>query len=105
VSKLRIAGVGAGPFGRNHIRVIRESDAAELSGVLDSSPERASAANCRIFSTFEELAENSDSAVVSTRIAEPPMQQYEIMMLQTSSMGPGWSGIRPINNTNRGTNL
>jgi predicted dehydrogenase len=65
VSKLRIAVVGAGSFGRNHIRVIRESD-AELSGVLDIDPHRAASHNVRVFQTLEELAENSGAAVVST---------------------------------------
>jgi predicted dehydrogenase len=66
VSQLRIAVVGAGSFGRNHIRVIRESADAELSGVLDIDPGRAASHNARIFQTLEELAENSDAAVVST---------------------------------------
>lgn len=64
--KIRIAVVGAGSFGRNHIRVIRESADAELSGVLDIDPDHAAAANCRVFQTLEELAANSDAAVVST---------------------------------------
>lgn len=63
---LRIAVIGAGSFGKNHIRVIRESSDAELAGVLDIDSERAAAAGCRVFSTLEELAENCDAAVVAT---------------------------------------
>lgn len=62
----RIAVIGAGSFGRNHVRVVRESPNAELSGVLDPDPERATAANCRIFSSLEEAAKNSDAAIVAT---------------------------------------
>jgi len=66
VNKPRIAVVGAGSFGRNHIRVVRESSKAELAGVLDLDPSRAAAANCRTFATLEELAGNCDAAVVAT---------------------------------------
>jgi predicted dehydrogenase len=66
VSQPRVAVIGAGSFGRNHIRVIRESTQAELAGVLDTDPQRAAAANCRIFSSLEELAENCDAAVIAT---------------------------------------
>jgi predicted dehydrogenase len=66
VSKIPVAVLGAGSFGRNHIRVIRESSEAELAGVLDIDPARAEASNCRVFSTLEELAANSKAAVVAT---------------------------------------
>ncbi|PYU14019.1 MAG: gfo/Idh/MocA family oxidoreductase [Acidobacteria bacterium] len=39
--KIRVAVVGAGDFGRNHVRVYRELEDAELVGVVDSNPERA----------------------------------------------------------------
>ena len=58
--------IGAGSFGKNHIRVIRESSEAELSGVLEIDSKCAAAANCRAFQTIKELAENSDAAVVAT---------------------------------------
>ena len=38
---IRVAVVGAGQFGRNHIRVWRELEGVELVGIVDSSPERA----------------------------------------------------------------
>ena len=66
----RIAVIGAGSFGRNHLRVIQQSPHAQLSGVLDINESRAGAAaensHCRIFSSLEELAENSGAAVVAT---------------------------------------
>jgi predicted dehydrogenase len=66
VSKPRIAVVGAGSFGKNHIRVVNQSAHAGLAGVFDSNPERAAAHGARVFATLEELAENSDAAVVAT---------------------------------------
>jgi predicted dehydrogenase len=38
---IRVAVVGAGQFGRNHVRVWRELESVELAGIVDSSPERA----------------------------------------------------------------
>ena len=66
----RIAVIGAGSFGRNHLRVIHQSPHAELSGVLEPDPQRAADAaknyNCPIFSSLEEAARNSSAAVVAT---------------------------------------
>jgi predicted dehydrogenase len=38
---IRVAVVGAGQFGRNHVRVWRELESVELAGVVDADPERA----------------------------------------------------------------
>lgn len=38
---IRVAVIGAGEFGRNHVRVWREIEGAELAGVVDSNPGRA----------------------------------------------------------------
>jgi predicted dehydrogenase len=57
---------GAGAFGRNHLRVIQQSQHAELSGVFDTDPRRAAEAGCPVFGSLEELAANSDAAVVAT---------------------------------------
>jgi predicted dehydrogenase len=38
---IRVAVVGAGEFGRNHVRVWREMEGAELVGVVDTNAERA----------------------------------------------------------------
>ena len=40
-TKIRVAVVGVGDFGRNHVRVYRELPGAELVGVVDSDPARA----------------------------------------------------------------
>lgn len=58
--------IGVGSFGKNHVRVVRESPNAELAGVLEPDPARARAAGCRMFATLEELAANSDAAIVAT---------------------------------------
>src|SRR5271157_1976456 len=66
----RVAVVGAGAFGRNHLRVIDQSEHASLAGVLDLDSTRAAeAANshaCHIFKSLEELAQAADAAVVAT---------------------------------------
>jgi predicted dehydrogenase len=38
---IRVAVVGAGEFGRNHVRVWRDLEGVELAGVIDTNPERA----------------------------------------------------------------
>jgi len=62
--------VGTGSFGRNHLRVIHESEHAELAGVLDTDPERAAAAasthGCAVLASLEEVAGNATAAVVAT---------------------------------------
>ncbi len=68
MSKLRIAVVGAGAFGRNHMRVIRSLPNAELAAVCDADLERASAAAAE-FETralpLAELAGAVDAAIVA----------------------------------------
>ncbi len=39
--KIRVAVVGVGDFGRNHVRVWREIEGAELAGIVDTNAERA----------------------------------------------------------------
>ena len=62
--------MGAGAFGRNHLRVIHQSEHAELAGVLDVDQGRASEAaalyGCPVFGSLEELASQADAAVVAT---------------------------------------
>ena len=38
---IRVAVVGAGQFGQNHIRVVTESLDAELTAIVDSDPAKA----------------------------------------------------------------
>jgi predicted dehydrogenase len=70
LSQIRTAVIGAGAFGRNHLRVVRESPLATLAGLLDSDPERASDAaarfECPAFRNLLEVAEHADAAIVAT---------------------------------------
>jgi predicted dehydrogenase len=70
VDKPRIAVVGAGAFGRHHLRVLQQSPHAELAGVLDLDSDRAKIAaethGCPVFPSLEELARHSDAAVLAT---------------------------------------
>jgi predicted dehydrogenase len=69
-SRPRVAVIGAGAFGRHHLRVTRQSQRAELAGVLDLNPQRASEAaasfSCRVFTSLEELTAQADAAIVAT---------------------------------------
>jgi predicted dehydrogenase len=65
-----VAVVGAGAFGRNHLRVIHQSANASLAGVFDLDPERAAAEaqaySCPVFASLDELAAAADAAVVAS---------------------------------------
>ncbi|HET9318552.1 MAG TPA: Gfo/Idh/MocA family oxidoreductase [Bryobacteraceae bacterium] len=67
--KTRVAVVGVGEFGRNHVRVIQESPRAELAAVVDTNAARASevaAVNgCPAFTDARELAGKVDAAIVA----------------------------------------
>jgi predicted dehydrogenase len=70
LNKIRVAVIGAGVFGRHHLRVLSRSLNATLVGVVDADPERAAMAaaehNCLTFATLGELEGNVDAAVVAT---------------------------------------
>jgi predicted dehydrogenase len=69
LNKIRVAVIGAGVFGRHHLRVLSQSLNATLVGVVDADPERAAQAaaehNCLTFATLGELKDNVDAAVVA----------------------------------------
>ena len=69
MTKIRVAVIGAGVFGRHHLRVLSQSLNATLVGVVDADPERAAQAaaehNCLTFATLSELKANVDAAVVA----------------------------------------
>jgi predicted dehydrogenase len=68
--KPRIAVAGAGAFGRNHLRVIHQSERVELVGVFDIDSQRAAQAaepyGCAVFGSLEELGRSASAAVVAT---------------------------------------
>ena len=61
--------IGAGSFGRHHLRILSKSSNAQLAGVVDSSADRAAAAAadyaCPVFASPSELAGRIDAAVVA----------------------------------------
>src|SRR2546422_8590954 len=67
--RIRVAVVGAGEFGRNHARVYRELECAELVGVFDQNPERAAAVaaefQTQTLQRLEELRGRADAASVA----------------------------------------
>ncbi len=56
----KIAVVGAGQFGQNHCRVVRESTRAELVAVVDTDPARGT------LTDYRDLAGKADAAIVAT---------------------------------------
>ena len=69
MSKLRVAVVGAGQFGRNHIRVFHELEDAELVAVVDADAGRADGAatdfSCRALTKVGDLRGMVDAAVIA----------------------------------------
>lgn len=67
---VRVAVVGAGSFGRNHLRVLRQLDDARLTAVIDSDPKRAADAaaqfECEAVSGLSALRGKADAAIVAT---------------------------------------
>jgi len=67
--KIRVAVAGAGEFGRNHARVYREIEGAELVGVYDLDARRAAAIakefRTKVLSTLEELQGRADAVSVA----------------------------------------
>jgi predicted dehydrogenase len=76
VNKIRVAVVGAGQFGRNHIRVARQSERAELAAVVDIDAARAAEAaeGCLALSDYRDLRGRVDAAIV----AAPTVAHAEI---------------------------
>jgi predicted dehydrogenase len=66
--KIRVAVVGAGQFGRNHVRVARESSRSELVAVVDTDSARAheAAAGCLALSDYRDLRGRVDAAIIAT---------------------------------------
>ena len=69
MSRIRTAVIGAGSFGRHHLRILSQSPGAELAGVVDSDAQRAAAAatqyGCPAYASIAELAGKIDAAVVA----------------------------------------
>jgi predicted dehydrogenase len=73
MAQIRIAVIGAGSFGRNHLRVIRQSGHAVLVAVVDTNHDRAAEAaaqyECEALTDIEALDGKIDAAVIATPTA------------------------------------
>jgi predicted dehydrogenase len=76
--KVRVAVVGAGSFGQNHVRVLQDLPNATLAGVHDLNAERAKEAAAKagvpVLMSLDEVAAVADAAVV----AAPTVSHVEI---------------------------
>src|SRR5580658_374321 len=57
----RVAVVGAGSFGKNHVRVVRESTRAELKFVVDTDPAREGATTA----DYRDVIGHVDAAILA----------------------------------------
>jgi predicted dehydrogenase len=80
LSRIRVAVIGAGQFGRNHVRVVRES-AAELAAVVDLDPTRAAEAaqGCPALTDFRELRGRVEAAIIAAPTAAHAAIGCELM--------------------------
>jgi predicted dehydrogenase len=101
VTHLEAAVVGAGSFGKNHLRVIHCSSGARLAGVFDTDAARAADVaapyGCRVFRSLDELAANSSAAIVAT----PTVTHAEIGC-RLMELGLDVMVEKPISNTLEG---
>ncbi len=78
VDKIRVAVVGCGEFGRNHVRAYREMADIELAGVFDQDPARAGKIaqefQTRAFSSLRQLR----GAVDAASVAVPTVAHAEV---------------------------
>jgi len=72
--KIRVAVVGTGAFGRNHVRVWRELPDAELVGILDADAGRAQAVaeefQTRVFPDLDAVAQQAEAVSVAVPTKE-----------------------------------
>lgn len=63
----RVAVIGAGSFGKNHVRVVRENPRAELAFVVDADPARARehAGDVPVAANVREILGKVDAAIVA----------------------------------------
>jgi len=69
LNPIRVAVVGTGAFGRNHVRVLNECPGAQLAGVVDIIEDRAAAGaapyGCPVFANHLELDGKVDAAILA----------------------------------------
>ena len=69
---IRVAVIGAGEFGKNHVRVWRQIEGAELAGIVDTNAERAAKIaaeyGTRVLPDLDALAYRAESTPVSLAV-------------------------------------
>lgn len=74
MSNIRVAVIGAGVFGRHHLRVLSQCLGVELAGVVDIDLEKAAAVaaeySCRSYPSLEALDGQADAAIVAAPTSE-----------------------------------
>ncbi len=72
--RIRVAVVGVGDFGRNHVRVWRELEGAELVGIVDAEPARARSVaaefGMQVLPSVDALAGNVDAVSLAVPTVE-----------------------------------
>ena len=76
--KIRVAVVGAGEFGRNHARVYRELEGAELVGVHDKDAARAAAIAAEFQTKVLQQLDDLRGCVDAASVAVPTIAHAEI---------------------------
>jgi predicted dehydrogenase len=61
----RVAVIGAGSFGKNHVRVVRESPRAELVAVVDANPKTVAAHGAAGLDDYRKVIGKVDAAIVA----------------------------------------
>jgi len=75
---IRVAVVGTGEFGRNHARVYRELESAELVGVYDQNPQRAAAVGAEFHAPVLGSLENLCGRADAVSLAVPTIVHSEV---------------------------
>jgi predicted dehydrogenase len=85
IKKVRVAVVGVGEFGRNHARVYRELEGAELVGIYDTDASRAKAVatefQTQTFSRLEELKGRADAASLAVPTVDHAAVGCQLMQM------------------------
>jgi predicted dehydrogenase len=77
-AKVRVAVVGAGEFGRNHVRVYREMESVELVGVVDRDSSRAASTAAEFGTTAIATLEELRGRVDAVSVAVPTISHVEV---------------------------
>jgi len=92
---VRVAVVGVGSFGQNHVRVLKELPGAELVGVFDESPSRAAEiaqkSDVPVLASLAELTAKAQAAIIAV-----PTVYHEAIAGQLLSQGLDVMVEKPI---------